>query len=82
MMSVQLPLLARVVPTQSDALSQTDRHCLGVMYEDWRIEVFDDSPAPQWILYVEPPSTSMSSLSQAGHETWLTSHVGLGDAGK
>jgi hypothetical protein len=80
--STQLPLLTRVVPTQSDALSQTNRHWLGVMYEGWRIELFDDSPAPQWILYLDPPSMSMSSLSQAGHVTLVTSHVGLGDAGR
>lgn len=81
-MSTQLPLVARVVPTQSRAPSQTNRHWFGVMYEGCRTDVLDDSPASQWTLYVEPPSRSMSSPSHAGQVTLPTSHVGLGGAGK
>lgn len=44
--------------------------------------MFDDSAASQLILYVAPPSMSMSSLSQAGQVTLPTSHVGLGGAGR
>lgn len=82
MVIAQLPLLARVVPTQSSALSQTKRHWLGVMYSGWMTVKFDDSDASQCTLYEESPSMPMSTPSQTGQVTLPTSHVGVGSAGK